>query len=124
MKRISRFMLVALLIWLASLLGLAWTLSILRDRMVASLSTPESQASWEQWREEVKRAQAEDSPVQRRIPKSEEPPALIMMRDRFPVILTGALVTWTFFYGFTIVIVRGLLVSRKAPTATRGSAAL
>lgn len=113
MKQPATFTAVALVLWLASLAGLVWLLSMVRNRTVASLSTAESRAAWEKWKVDIEQSQQEGGPVQRRTPQSDEPPALILLRDRFPVLLAGALVTWTFFYGFTVVVIRGLIASRQ-----------
>ena len=51
-------------------------------------------------------------------PKSDEPPALILMRDRFAAILAGALVTWSFFLGFCALVARGM-TSGRSPASVR-----
>ena len=84
----------AILIWLgayaALMTGLVVGLLEVRSRTLANLSTPEALANWQKWRDEASK-QTEDSPVRRRVPKSAEPPGLILMRDHFPTILAAAL---------------------------------
>lgn len=63
---------------------------VARDRAIARLSTPKSLADWQAWREDVRRQQDQPAPVERRVPKSGEPPALVLMRDYFAVSLFGA----------------------------------
>ena len=50
------------------------------------MTKPESTAAWESWREDVRADQDRPAPVQRRVPKSVEPPALVLTRDYFGVI--------------------------------------
>jgi hypothetical protein len=64
-----------------------------RNSVLSTLSDPTSIADWESWRTDVRQQQANPGPVERKVPKSEEPPALVLMRDYFKVSLIGA----TFF---------------------------
>ena len=64
-----------------------------RQKVLTELSTPTSMADWEAWRADVRQQQANPGPVERRVPKSNEPPALVLMRDYFAVSIVGA----TFF---------------------------
>lgn len=72
-----------------------------RHWAMAHLSTPESVGNWQAWREDIRQQQNRPGPVQRRVPKSSEPPALVLMRDHFGVSLTAAvlfsgLLYWVF----------------------------
>jgi hypothetical protein len=69
-----------------------------RDWAVVRLSTPKSIADWQAWRDDVQRQQGQTGPVQRRVPKSAEPPALVMMRDHFGVSLAGVVLFGTILY--------------------------
>jgi hypothetical protein len=69
-----------------------------RDWALAQLSTPESVADWQAWREDVRQQQGQSGPVQRRVPKSSEPPALVIMRDHFAVSLFAAVLFSTLLY--------------------------
>jgi hypothetical protein len=64
-----------------------------RHSVLTEMSTPSSLANWEVWREDVRQQQGNPGPVERRVPKSDEPPALVLMRDYFAVSMVGA----TFF---------------------------
>jgi hypothetical protein len=55
-----------------------------------NLATRQSIEQWQTWREDVQAQQFQPGPVQRRVPSSAEPPALVMMRDYFGVSLIGA----------------------------------
>jgi hypothetical protein len=85
-----------------------------RSRALERLSTPESIAQWKAWQEDVRRQQAHPAPVQRQVPNSSEPPALVLMRDYFAVSLVGALVFSTALYWITAWFVSGILTVKKA----------
>jgi hypothetical protein len=85
--------------------------------------TEQAQEEWFRWRIHVDLDQTfNGGPVQRRIPKSTEPPALVLMRDYFWVCLGGALLLSTVLFGTFMVLVRGALssapgfVDRTKPT--------
>ncbi len=64
-----------------------------RHAVLMEFGTPEALANWQSWRGDVQQNQSEPGPVQRQVPKSDEPPALVLMRDYFAVSMFGA----TFF---------------------------
>ena len=71
--------------------------------------TPEAQAEWNAWRDEAKKMADEPNVVQRRMPKSAEPPALVLMRDYFVVCLVLAIVLSSVLFGTFMMLVRGAL---------------
>jgi hypothetical protein len=74
----------------------------------------EGKSNWIVWRFDVAVQEGfEQGPVRRRIPKSTEPPALVLMRDHFLVCLVGSLVLTTVLFGTFMVFVRGALASRN-----------
>jgi hypothetical protein len=83
----------------AVLVGLVvWSLLAAREWAMSRMSTPESAAAWEAWRADVRANQRQPSPVERRVPKSAEPPALVLMRDHFGVSLGGAILFSSLLY--------------------------
>jgi hypothetical protein len=70
----------------------------IRDWAFSQLATPKSVADWREWRDDVRQLQDQPGPVQRRVPKSSEPPALVMMRDHFAVSLLAAVLFSTMLY--------------------------
>ena len=88
---------------------IVWLMVAARDRAIQQLSTPQSLAQWQAWREDVRQQQTERGPVQRRVPKSSEPPALVLMRDYFAVSLVGALLFSTALYGVIAWLVTGMM---------------
>ncbi len=106
----SKFVVVALVIWLATLTGVTWLLFLVRANTLASLDSEQAQQAWLKWKQnEADQSESGTEPVRRKVPKSDEPPALLLMRDRFAPLLAGALVTWSFFFGFSALVLHGLL---------------
>jgi hypothetical protein len=62
-----------------------------RNSVLSTLSNPTSITDWESWRTDVRQQQTNPGPVERRVPKSDEPPALVLMRDYFKISLIGAM---------------------------------
>ena len=65
---------------------------------------------WQEWRQDVI-DQPDDAPVTRRVPKSEQPPAFVLLHDYFAVCLALAVVLCTALYFTLMVTVRGALTS-------------
>ena len=83
--------------WVLWLLGYVALMSLVtwgmfrgRESALQAYRGDEAREDWEQWREEAKTQAAGEGPVTRRIPKSSEPPALVLMRDYFWQCLAGA----------------------------------
>ncbi|MFO0905360.1 MAG: hypothetical protein U0939_20295 [Pirellulales bacterium] len=88
---------------IAVVAGMLWA----RRAAIATYGTPAAQAEWEDWRREAA-AQAESGgPVQRKVPRSEEPPALMLMRDHFVPCLGAALTAACGVYGTFILLLFG-----------------
>jgi UPF0716 family protein affecting phage T7 exclusion len=79
----------------------------MRSVALAVYGTPQAQTEWDAWREDVKELEKQPYPVKRRMPKSAEPPALVLMRDYFGVCLTIAIVLSSVLFGTFMVLVKG-----------------
>ncbi len=73
---------------------------VLRQSVLANMSTPEAQAGWEKWRSAAAQDDGTHSPVQRSVPRSDTPPALVLMKDYFGPVLIGLLLPVSALYGF------------------------
>jgi hypothetical protein len=94
------------------LLGaIVWSVMAAHKWALAELASPESLREWEAWREDVRQQEQRAGPVRRRVPKSAEPPALVLMRDYFAVSLAGALLFMTLLYWVIAWFVYGILRS-------------
>ena len=105
-----------LIAYLATMTGLVTGAVLVRNRTVADLNRPESLAEWRKWKADTQRQNADpkSSPVARKPVKSDEPPALILLRDYFVAILGVALLAGSFAFGFMMVIVRGVWSAGRA----------
>jgi hypothetical protein len=90
-----------------------WSLLSARQWALAELAKPQSLRNWEAWRSDVRERQTQPGPVQRRVPKSMEPPALVLMRDYFEVSLAGALVFSSILFWVVAWFVTGILSSDR-----------
>ena len=95
--------------YLVLLAAVVWWLFQSREWARTELAKPESTAAWEAWREDVRANQDRPAPVQRRVPKSAEPPALVLTRDFFGVILGGALLFSSLLYWVVAWFVMGMV---------------
>lgn len=105
----------ATLIWLLTYLAVmsAVTGGLLRARReaIATYGSLDAKSDWTQWRTDVENSQ-DPGPVKRRVPKSDAPPALVLMRDHFGVCLALSLVLSSILFGTFMVFIRGALATR------------
>jgi hypothetical protein len=80
-----------------------------RHVALAVYGSPEAQAEWEAWRVGAQQLAEASGPVKRRVPKSVQPPALVLMRDHFAVCLGGAIVLSTILFGTFMLLARGAM---------------
>ena len=97
-----------LLVWLTVMVVTVAVMSGIRRRSVSHFGQPDQNSAWQQWRD----AAAKGGPVERRVPKSDEPPTLRLMRDHYAVSLIGILV-----FESAIVLFLGVLDPRFAKCA-------
>jgi hypothetical protein len=101
----------ALLLWLAAyvlvMAALAAALVYARRQVVAQLSSPKALADWQAWKAETERQAKQPGASARRPVRSDEPPALVLLRDHFAPILAMSLTVATFLFGFMMLVVRG-----------------
>jgi len=101
--------LACLTVYLAGAAALVWYLGALRGQVIAEFSTSEQQQYWDQWREDAAKTPEGPNPVVRKPPGSPEPPALVLMRDYYGVVLGGALLFGTALYVALLLALRGAL---------------
>lgn len=82
-----------------------------RSRALEEQSTPEAEEQWQKWREEAAKQTGASGPVQRRPPKTAQPPNLILLRDHYGLILVASIVLSSVLFGFTMFLVRGAMRS-------------
>lgn len=82
-------------VWLAALVVPPVVLLRARGSWLQQLERPEAQEQWDAFRNDMRRQSGRDGPVQRKVPRSTEPPARVWLRDHFPL----AVAAWTLFAG-------------------------
>ncbi len=92
----------------------AATMFSVRQSAISQLSSPESISDWQAWREDVREQQLHKGPVERRVPKSDEPPALVLMRDFFGVLTVGALLFSSMLYWVIAWFITGIVTTNPA----------
>jgi len=97
-----------------------WGLHTARERVIADMSEPASLEGWHYWAEETRRTPEPDQPVARRAIKSEEPPALILMRDHFGSIQAVSLAVGSFLFAFLVFLTQGIWRQRRDPSQPAG----
>jgi anti-sigma-K factor RskA len=78
-----RLTLVVLLAWLAALAAPPVVLARWRSTRLVELADPAVQAQWTEFRDAMRSQTDRSGPVQRKVPKSVEPPELVWLRDYF-----------------------------------------
>jgi hypothetical protein len=81
-----------------------------RSWAISVYGSPAAQAQWDAWRKDAARL-ATEGPVNRRVPKSDKPPALVLATTYFGVCLTIALVLTTVLFWTVAFFVQGVLTS-------------
>lgn len=81
--------------WLAAMVVPPLALLDWRDRRLAEVAGPEAQAHWDAFRADMRRQTGREGPVQRKVPRSAEPPELVWLRDH----LRLAIVAWVTLAG-------------------------
>ena len=105
----SKKLLIAALIGYIPFIALAvYGMTTWRQSLITNLTTPEAQSSWNQWRAEAAHEDGTHGPVQRTVPKSPEPPSLVLMRDYFPACLAGILIPLSALYAFITWLAQGI----------------
>jgi hypothetical protein len=95
--------------------AMVFGLFTLRRSTIAQWSTPQAQADWEAWRAAAQEQSGSAGPVQRRQPRSPEPPTLVLMRDHFGVVVTAAVVFFSVLFWFAVILIGGMAGGSRRP---------
>lgn len=102
-------------LWMAALVGPPVLLLRWRETRLRELSTAGVQADWEGFREDMRAQSGRAGPVQRKVPRSAEPPELVWLRD-YPAL---AVIAWVTFAGvlggFLALVIAGIVRGPPAP---------
>lgn len=120
-RRIATAAVAALAVaWIALLAVPPAVLLVSRDEWLSSLSRPEAQQRWDEFRDAMRSQSGREGPVQRKVPKSPEPPLLVWLRDYVWLAIAAWLVLGGTLGLFTLVLVAGAVGGKAA--SGRGSA--
>ena len=106
--RSRRLAVLLLLAWLAALVAPPVLLARWRATRLAELADPAVQANWTAFRDAMRTQTDRSGPVQRKVPKSAEPPELVWLRDYFWLAVAAWLVLGGVLGGFLALIVLGV----------------
>jgi hypothetical protein len=101
--------------YLALLALLLLLLAEARRQTIAALDSALARRQWQAWKAEVQREAQRGPAVRRRVPTSEEPPALILLRDHFGAVAFSSAVICTCLYLFLAIVIRGAWFGGSAP---------
>ena len=113
-RRSAHWLLYSAACYVAMIAAITWSLFSARHWALAELATPQSTAEWEAWRADVRAQQDEASPVRRAVPKSAEPPELVLMRDYFGVSIGGAILFSSVLFWICAWLLHGILTPTPA----------
>jgi hypothetical protein len=106
--------------WLAAVAVPPLALVAWRDRRLAEVASPEAQAEWDAFRADMRRQSGRDGPVQRKVPKSVEPPELVWLRDYLWLAIAAWVTLVGVLGGFLAAI--GVGLARASSAAEDGAA--
>jgi len=86
-----------------------------RDAWLAALERPEAQADWDDFRNAMREQTGRDGPVQRKVPKSPEPPLRVWLRDYVGLAIAAWLVLGGTLGLCTAALVVGAATGRAGP---------
>jgi hypothetical protein len=86
----------------------AWALELYE---ASSSDADEQQEAWQEWRNAAAEQAAGKGPVMRRVPKSDQPPTLVLLRDYYTMCNAALLVFGSVLFGTFLFLVRGMLTS-------------
>lgn len=89
-----------------------------REAWLAALDRPAARADWEAFRAEMRRQSGPAGPVQHKVPKSEEPPLVVWLRDHAWL----AVAAWVALGGTLGGVIAAMVIGAARP-APAGSAA-
>jgi hypothetical protein len=140
--KLSRAKIACLLAYAVMVSVVVWLMFYARNNVLTTFSTPEARQQWEEWRDKAweqanekereklgpRPEKTSDQPlgkkpkeketVERKIPRSQEPPALVLMRDHFASCLVMVLLICSTIFGAFIFFLQGALApAPKIPAA-------
>lgn len=125
-RRSRVFLACCVVAWLAAVAVPPVAFLRYRAARLPEISSPAALEEWERFRRDMRAQSDRSGPVQRKVPRSAEPPELVWLRDYPAVAVTAWVVFVGLLGGVTTGMLRGAVATRTAAAARvsdRGSAA-
>jgi hypothetical protein len=113
--RSRRLIAIVAVAWLAAVAVPPLALARWRATRLAELAVPAVQADWTTFRDAMREQSDRSGPVQRKVPKSVEPPELVWLRDYFWLAVAAWVILGGTLGGFFALIVLGVAAPEPAP---------
>jgi len=117
--RVHPLVAVVVAAWLALVCGPPVALLAWREARLAEVASPAAQADWDAFRADMRRESGREGPVrgpvQRKVPKSAEPPELVWLRDHVHLAAIAWITLVGVLGGFLGMLVLGVALPRSAP---------
>jgi hypothetical protein len=108
----KKYLLITATVYAIVLSALVWSLFVLRQSVLSNFSSIDARGDWQTWRSDVEHEQQQPQTVARRVPKSAEPPALVLMRDYFVTCLVGTVLFVSLLYWVFAALAIGAITTR------------
>jgi hypothetical protein len=108
----KKYLLIAAIGYAILLIALVWGMFAMRKNVLHDLDSADARSDWQTWRSDVEREQERPQTVARRVPKSAEPPGLVLMRDYFVTCVVGAVVFVSLLYWVCTALAVGAVTTR------------
>lgn len=118
-KTILPVLIPAVLLWVLAVGGPPLAFLRWREARLAALTAPGVQAEWDAFRDDMRRQSGRDGPVQRKVPKSPEPPELVWLRDYPHLAITAWAVLVGVLGGFLVLTAVGARAAAASPSQDR-----
>lgn len=99
--------------WGLAVVGPPLALARWREGRLAVLTAPGVQADWDAFRAAMRRESGREGPVQRKVPKSPEPPELVWLRDYFSLAVAAWVILAGVLGGFLVFVAVGAAGGRR-----------
>lgn len=106
--------LVWLILYLLTMSAVVAGLSYARQQALASFDSPQARDQWQAFRDDMKKiADDPEAPIDRRMPQSDEPPTLRLLRDYFGTCVMLALLLCSALFATLMVMIRGVFAGER-----------
>lgn len=110
MSRVTTINAALFFLYIVLMATVVWGMFAMRGWTERTYSTTVAQGEWQDFRDAVSDAVEEGGPVRRTVPKSEQPPGLVLLRDYFAQCLTIAVVLTSALFMTFAFMVRGVTI--------------